>query len=647
AYPTAPESQVDSPCSTSDLIELNTSLLVLAAIFPDVRPEVFREMLGTFSAESRLYVVAEQLLRHKAEWVKDRWRIPSKEDGSKTPVEAIQVDKAIDAKSSATLGKALVPVEEQFRTESYKRATRRMLYQEFRALSKSTIDGVLAERNFSYTLARPTLQTLLARTWRNSLSNFLSKWRRPTQEATEKHYMLVWLKQIEGESFMAPSLRETGNEELDQELFNSVLNPVLRSRKAEQETADIQVAMALNLEEAQEALAIYECECCFSDTTFEEMATCSTGIHTICFSCIRRAVNEALYGQSWGLSIDHSRGQFACLAPTSPSRCTGCIPHKLAFRAVTTSKGGQQTWQKFQSRLADEALLKSQSQLVRCPFCPYAELSDLYLPPSTLRYRLKLTHPLRTLVLLVLPISFLGLVLLYAFIIHLFPSSLPSPRSLLFNAFSNLIHATHLSPRFRCRSSACALPSCLLCHKRWVDPHTCHESATLSLRTTVEAARTAALKRTCPRCGLGFVKESGCNKLVCLCGYVMCYVCRQGLGRGAGNRSHGFGRAGAAVEEEGEGYRHFCQHFRPAGGRCTECERCDLYRGEDEDEVVKRAGEMAEKEWREREGMVGVEGLSVDGFKEKGWGGSGRICGVQELVDWWVRQPSMPVKVSL
>lgn len=72
-----------------------------------------------------------------------------------------------------------------------------------------------------------------------------------------------------------------------------------------------------------------------------------------------------------------------------------------------------------------------------------------------------------------------------------------------------------------------------------------------------------------------------------------------------------------------------------------ECERCDLYREEDGDGVVRRAGERAEREWREREGMVGVEGLD-EGF---GGGGGGRWKGVwggwegdgvQGFVDWVV-----------
>jgi len=64
----------------------------------------------------------------------------------------------------------------------------------------------------------------------------------------------------------------------------------------------------------------------------------------------------------------------------------------------------------------------------------------------------------------------------------------------------------------------------------------------------------------------------------------MCYVCRKDIGNG-------------------EGYRHFCEHFRPTGGRgCGQCTKCDLYRCEDEEVVVRKAKEEAEKRWLEAGG---------------------------------------------
>jgi hypothetical protein len=130
------------------------------------------------------------------------------------------------------------------------------------------------------------------------------------------------------------------------------------------------------------------------------------------------------------------------------------------------------------------------------------------------------------------------------------------------------------------------------CSALWRDPHTCFESEKTSLRTAIEASATAAIKRTCPRCLLSFVKDSGCNKMVCNCGYAMCYICRQEI-------------------TAREGYAHFCQHFRPAGGRCTECHKCDLYGDEDEEKSIRMAVEEAEKAWREKDSGEGKDG--VDG----------------------------------
>ena len=595
-------------------------------------------MLGTFSGDSRLHIVAEQLIKHKAKWVNGRWRILGPGNGSNALHQDSEIRQLVGDMGDGTDG-ILVPMHDLFRSESYKQAVRTALYQEFKVLSRSTVDGVLAEQNHSYTSTRPVLMGLASKSWRSSFSTFLLKWRKSAQEVSDKHFMLVWTKTIEGGSVLTPSLRDSGNKELDSELYRTILKPLLEKRLQAQEAINVELATLLNEQEAEEASALYECECCFSDTTFEHMATCTTGAHIICFNCIQHAVSEALYGQSWGLNIDHGRGQIACLAPTDTIPCNGCIPHGLACRAILhSSKGGVQMWKKLESRLADQALIKSQFPLVRCPFCNYAEVDELCLP-KTPRWRLNTTQPVRTLLLLAVSFNVLGLLCLYAIIARLF--SLPAPSALLDQSCSKLTRKTYLSPRFKCRSPSCLRTSCLQCHKLWQDPHICHESATLSLRTTVEAARTAALKRTCPRCGLGFVKDSGCNKMVCVCGYTMCYICRQGLGRKASAASNVLPppademniilRAQAQQgggDGEGEGYRHFCQHFRPAGGTCGECEKCDLYRAENEDEIVRRAGERAEKEWREREGL-GKEVVGIGGMPS-------RQLGLQDCVDWWV-----------
>ncbi|KAI9872566.1 MAG: hypothetical protein M1830_001474 [Pleopsidium flavum] len=309
--------------------------------------------------------------------------------------------------------------------------------------------------------------------------------------------------------------------------------------------------------------------------------------------------------------------------------CEGCIPQTLVKRAVEEEKGGTELWRKLEETITEEALLKSQVKLVRCPFCAYAEIDDIYLPPNSRSWRLRRHNfaplLLTTIFLLTaipsLLILILILILLSAALTLLFR---PTLHKTLSHSLKTL-HRTHRTPKFTCLNPLCARASCLHCLKPWHDIHTCLEPThATSLRTTIEAARTAALKRTCPRCSLSFIKASGCNKLTCVCGYQMCYVCRKGLGRDSDR-----GRARGGAEGEGEGYRHFCEHFRGNGGRCTECEKCDLYKGEDEDGAVRRAGERAEREWREREGMVGV-GVGVNGLHGAG-------MGEREGERWWRR----------
>ena len=604
-----PALELDQTKATEDgdeerLAELNGSLTVLATIFPRIAPEVFREMLQTFHGESRLHVVTEQLLKHQDEWVKGRWR------------------KAVKETDNSKDGLLPVTAEDYFRRASYKWAVRTSLHEEFKVLSRSKIEGVLAEENFCYTRARLTLQNVASKSWRNSFNVFLSKWLKSSKSTNEHHYMMIWLKNRGEGANSVPVLKETGDEELDVELYQDVLLPFLQKTKREREDKDWEFAMTLNEAEAMDAQAMYECQCCFSDTTFEQMATCTTGAHVICFRCIKNAVSEALFGQSWERNIEHTRGQLKCLAPMSDESCDGCISHSAIRRAILQSKGGKEALVKLETRVAEESLMKSRLALVACPFCAYAEVDDLYFPPSTVRYRLNTTHFKATVFFFLLLLNFIPLLLLYALLscLPLF-RELPTTTSMFSTSLARLSRSRHLSQRFQCRSPLCGLPSCLTCFKIWHDPHVCHESAVLSLRTTIEAARTRALKRTCPHCGLGFIKDSGCNKLTCVCGYAMCYICRQSLGRGHG----------------GEEYRHFCQHFRPAGGVCKECDKCDLYINEDDENLVKRAGALAEKEWREKEGMTAVMGIG--GVQEDAPRATWQVTDwtMQGLIDWWVK----------
>lgn len=561
---------------------LNKDLRVLADFFPDVQIEVFRELLVRFDGDSRLQICTEQLYRFKGEWASGRVQNPPRDAG------------------------APILVDEQFRTQAYIDATIKVLTLEFRSSSKGSINAVLAEVNQSYSKARPILLDIANKTKWAMFTHAIGWKRKRTRD--DAPTVLFEKGRPEGE---APRLLPSGSAELDQELESLYLEPAARRHMQEQETIDRRLAEALNETEADKAQALFECEVCYNDVPFENVSACTTAEHNVCLDCVRRTLNEAIFGQGWHQSVSAEHGTLKCLSSTS--ECDGRIPSFLVQRAVLSQPSGPTTWATFESRLFESSVQKSQLGLVRCPFCSYAE-ADRPLDSTTSRaLRWSVRRPAIPTVALILLFELLPALLFFlAPFILLFRSYFTN---VFYTAIAYVAHRNRRT-RFTCRNPACSRPSCLVCLKAWHDPHICHEPLIVSLRTSVETARTAAVKRVCPRCGTAFVKSSGCNKLTCVCGYSMCYLCRANIGK-----------AGAAGNAEGaEGYRHFCEHFRPTAGRkCTECDKCDLYREEDEDEAVRKAGEQAEQEWREREGMVGVKGL--EGAVEK----MGVIDG------WWPR----------
>jgi hypothetical protein len=590
------------------LADLNHMMEQLSLLFPNIMPVVFREMLIICTGESALHVVADQLLKYPEKWVQGRWKTSIQETGL---VQDIRQDL-----------KPAVPVEERFRREEYKQAARSALYEEFRSLRKSTIDAVTAENNHSYTRARPILQGIEAKSWRRTFKNLFSKPKRPTEDKLDKHYMLVWARTSDGLNKFWPRVRETKDFELDEELHEDVLSPLLERERAKQEKVDFALALRANEEEARDAQALYECECCFHDASFEQIATCTSGGHVSCFSCISRAATEALYGQSWLRNIDHIHGSIRCLTPSPRQECSGCIPLDVAQRAIIQNLGVE-PWLQLESSIAKEALSKTGLPLIHCPFCSYAEIDDPSVTVNLSHYRLNTSHVIQSISLCLLALILLPLMEGFAFFCRVSSRGRePNITLMISTSLARLYNSKYRSRRFICCSPQCALPSCISCRKVWSDPHICFESTALSLRKTIETARTAALKRTCPQCGLGFIKESGCNKLTCRCGHTMCYICRQGLGQFSG----------------GEAYSHFCQHFRPAGGKCGECERCDLYQAPDEDTLVRRAGEIAEKEWRKRDGMEDVDSIGgISGVRHEQWQCDEQWT-LQGWMDWWVRK---------
>jgi hypothetical protein len=584
-----------------DLRDVNNALRALIDIFPDVQPEVFREMLSRVSENSRLEIVAEQLLKNDAKWIRGRFRrvpkTPSKDEGKKKPAKE---DQLFDAQ---------LRQEDVFRNEAYKTAVKIALYDEFKGLSHSAIKAVLAEHNYHYTSSRAELISIVSKSWRFSFTSFFTRRKAPS---ASKHPFLEWPQQTDKSAPdkrpAIPKLLHSRNYELNQELYDTLIVPILAKQKEAQEIVDHAIAHQIREQESTEAEEIYDCDCCYSSVTVHNMAACDDGCHYICFRCISHTVNEAIYGQGWTTSIDAERATIRCVAPAlgMDEDCHGCIPFEMVARAVTEKETGTQTLQKLESRIASESLQKSKLTMVHCPFCSYAEIDDLAMRQShhwKFRRSISLTfitiwtaYTLNYLNMLA-PIILLGLTL------YLTSYYLPTPFT---HSLSRLTLKSR-GLRFTCRSPTCLKKSCMRCHTLWRDPHECYSSQLTSLQQTLESAMTSAIKRTCPKCNVSFVKSAGCNKLVCVCGYQMCYLCRADIST--------------------NGYQHFCQHFRPMGGQCKDCDSCDLYRMEDDKTVVEEARKRAEKEWWEGEGR----GVSKTLVREKITLGAGTW---RELGNW-------------
>ena len=624
-----------------DLRELNACIEALASVFPDVQIEVFREMLGSFDGESRLFVVADALLKNRIVWVKGRWKVPDKKPRS----------DVVDQEPTA----ALVRRAEVFRNPEYKQAVRSIIWQEFKGFSKSTINAVLAENNYDYLPSRAELIRLSQKSWRFTISSLLLRRRNPAEEAKDTAALVHWRSM--GKGSIEPTLKTTGNAELDRELFQAIILPLRNQERSKQVSKDLELAIKVNTDEAEKHGSLFECNCCYADVTFEELCSCTGDEgHAICFRCVQHCVSEAVFGQGWR-SIDGSRGTLRCPA-VGWERCLGLIPRDQLCRAVTSQEDGANIILRLDHRLADMSLASSGLPLVRCPFCDYAEIDDIYLPSARNTVRVK--TQLLTLLLPAVAIAFRTLPILVVFAILLLilaifttpihvsttfsasppnlngDSEKPSHRVRLTEMPSRILIefrssvARHLRRRrglrFTCLGQGCGVTSCLSCRKEWIDIHVCNESSLIKLRTKVEQAMSLAVKRVCPRCNMSFIKSSGCNKLTCPCGYKMCYVCRKDIGAG-----------------EEEGYRHFCDHFRPEGdgSRCAHCDRCNLWETEDTEAVLARAKERAEKDWSEQEGRdlrrderrVLDTGMPGKGKRTVGGFASGRRPSLRELCD--------------
>lgn len=109
----------------------------------------------------------------------------------------------------------------------------------------------------------------------------------------------------------------------------------------------------------------------------------------------------------------------------------------------------------------------------------------------------------------------------------------------------------------------CDYEYCRLCERPWKEDHfgkRCEEvdhDEKANKRHNIEDQLSNVLIRKCHRCQMPFVKDYGCNRMVCRCQATQCYLCR-------------------AKDVQ---YDHFCQHFRmPNQKKCNACNKtCFLW----------------------------------------------------------------------
>jgi hypothetical protein len=324
--------------------------------------------------------------------------------------------------------------------------------------------------------------------------------------------------------------------EREAELRRELLAIDVAGRAAEDEAR----ARQLNTTEAERSGATLECGCCYALLAGEDCVACPDG-HVVCRDCLRRGVEEAAHGTSRSDGI-------RCLSSEGDD-CRFDYADALLGRVLAPD-----LYAALQRRAADAALdaaLRAAPGMtvVRCAYCCNAALNrqggpwrSLWAsaPAVTLALAplLALLHVALLLIMLLLP------PLLVSSTTSRLPPLKQNPLRLPANPVCILVEparaaglvadyltyvwriaTTERHSVFRC---PCRRATCMLCERGWYAGHECADASN-GLRLAVERAmsgaqralvvcptsplaRSEAVKRTCQRCSLAFVKDEGCNK---------------------------------------------------------------------------------------------------------------------------------------
>uniref|UniRef100_A0A7S4LQN9 RING-type domain-containing protein n=1 Tax=Oxyrrhis marina TaxID=2969 RepID=A0A7S4LQN9_OXYMA len=453
-------------------------------------------------------------------------------------------------------------VQDLIPDKEYKEAAYHCLLNEFPLLWKSQITAVMAERNHDYPSARSDCLALM----RNRQASFFDGLQRATH-TVRRHLRLEM------------------------------------ERRAVEESKDVDVARELNRRQYADLGEEVECEICYDAVAWEDLLGCGGG-HLFCRGCLLRFVQELVGGEAGPAVLARHQGSVKCL---SMDPCDAPIPTLQLEELLPGNM--RESFNSF--LLASNIPLARRKKLgiSLCPFCDglcvgprsiFAILKQSWVALSlalivavvVLRLRnlsgfdfwlllagrsLWACAPVVALLFLFLPNVFGGDTLERNFylcvVLYFWTMSKRRPAVLL--AMGELRRRVTGKRSRDLRCTQCHVLVCSGCNR---EAHNLRcfgdvpaEGTVEALQHFVEEAISAASIRVCPECGLRFRKGDGCNKMTCRCGYVMCYVCR----------------------EQVSGYSHFCQHFRPAGGKCDKCHKCEMFATPDDNPEMVAAGRQA------------------------------------------------------
>ncbi|KAI9225021.1 hypothetical protein BC828DRAFT_371896 [Blastocladiella britannica] len=257
-------------------------------------------------------------------------------------------------------------------------------------------------------------------------------------------------------------------------------------------------------EAAERTGALLECGCCFGDEWPASMVQCIDG-HLFCCECVQRLLENSVGDRKAKLSCMHESG---CSARFLQSEVERAVLGRKSFTALQARRQRQLLEQDGIIKKMDDSADEADAN----------DDDDGDDEPMTLAQIKKGWKLLRAHEKIAAEASVKN-------------AEIPGFHECPFCDYGAVIPEG--SRVFKCEM--CHRESCVLCETESHLPLNCQEAErkrdldnVLNVKHRIEERMSEALMRKCPKCKTVYVKENGCNKIVCSkCKTYMCYVCRQ------------------------------------------------------------------------------------------------------------------------